>query len=293
MRSAAAIVLIFVLPVSVFAWGEKSHFMINRLALEAGAPKLPEFMEAAREQIILNGPEPDRWRQEVDSPLSIAQDPDHWFNSEEWGPISSIPTDRYQFIKQLVARNVNLEVGYIPYAIIENYGRLVNAFRNWRKAKTPAERETFRANAVYIAGLMGHYVGDGSEPMHLTIHHHGWGATAPNPKNFTKEFGIHGRFESAYVNAAIDISQVRPKVQSPQRLPKVWDAIKQYLTQTFSEVEPLYELEKAGEFNPDKPRAKGTDFIVAELSRAGTFLAALWYTAWLESGEPVPTRNAR
>ena len=122
---------------------------------------------------------------------------------------------------------------------------------------------------------------------------HGWGSTAPNPKNFTKEFGIHGRFEAAYVNAAIDISQVRPKVQAPQRLPNVWDAVKQYLAQTFSEVEPLYELEKAGEFNPDKPRAKGTDFIVAELSRAGTFLGSLWYTAWLESGEPVPARNAK
>ena len=81
--------------------------------------------------------------------------------------------------------------------------------------------------------------------------------------------------------------------QAPQRLPNVWEAIKQYLTQTFPEVEPMYELEKAGEFNPDKPRPKGTDFIVAELSRAGTFLGSLWYTAWLESGEPVPTPKAK
>ena len=69
----------------------------------------------------------------------------------------------------------------------------------------------------------------------------------------------------------------------------MWDSIKQYLSQTFLEVVPLYELERAGEFNPDRPRAKGTDFISAELARAGTMLAALWYTAWLESAEPPRT----
>jgi hypothetical protein len=51
-------------------------------------------------------------------------------------------------------------------------------------------------------------------------------------------------------------------------------------------------MEKAGEFNPDKPRVKGTVFVSSQLSRAGTMLAALWYTAWLESGEPVRTTNA-
>src|SRR6266516_4450213 len=65
--------------------------------------------------------------------------------------------------------------------------------------------ETARANAVYVAGVMGHYVGDGSQPMHLSFQYNGWLDTTPNPKNYTKDRGLHSRYEAAYVNAAIDI----------------------------------------------------------------------------------------
>ena len=289
MRSLLAILLTLLIPVSAWAWGEKGHLMINQVAIDAAAAKLPEFMNAAREQIIYNGFEPDRWRREEKSPMNIAQEVDHFFDSEKWGAISTIPSDRYSFLQQLVERKGDLKTGYVPYAIIENYGRLVNAFRFWRSAKTPNDRKSASANAIYVAGVMGHYVGDASQPMHSTIHHHGWAARVPNPQHFTTDTGIHSRYESAYVDAAIDASSVRRNVRVPQRLANVWDSIKQYLSQSFAEVVPLYELEKVGEVNPDRPRARGTDFIAAELSRAGTMLAALWYTAWLESAEPPST----
>jgi hypothetical protein len=76
-------------------------------------------------------------------------------------------------------------------------------------------------------------------------------------------------------------------------LSNVWNSIKQYLTQGFADLEPMYDLEKTGEFNPQQPHAKGTEFIANELARAGTMLGSLWYTAWLESAEPVPGQNAR
>jgi hypothetical protein len=94
------------------------------------------------------------------------------------------------------------------------------------------------------------------------------------------------------VNAAIAVSRVKANGRTTQRLPNVWDSIKQYLTQSFAEIEPVYNMEKTGEFNPDKPSTKGTDFIAAELARASTMLADLWYTAWLESAEPVHTPTA-
>jgi hypothetical protein len=290
--TATVILSILLVPSSLFAWGDKGHQMINRVAIDAAASRLPDFMNVDREHLIYNANEPDHWRDEGRSPMNIAQELDHFLDFENWGAVSTLPADRYTFIQQLTQRGVDLKVGYLPYAMIENYGRLVNAFRYWRNAKTPADRESSRANAVYVAGVLGHYVGDASQPMHLTIHHHGWAAHVPNPKNFTTDYGIHSRYETAYVNAAIDIVKVRPDVRVPQRLPNVWESIKQYLSHNFSELEPLYELEKAGEFNPEKPRAKGTEFIAAELSRAGTMLAALWYTAWLESGEPVRATNS-
>jgi hypothetical protein len=165
----------------------QSYLMVNRLARD-GRTNLPPFMGAAADTITYNGYEPDRWREEVDSPMQIAQAPDHFLDSEYWGDIMTLESDRYAFMKKLQEKKVDLiVVGYVPYAIIENYGKLRNAFRQWRNARTPADREAARASAVYVAGVMGHYVGDGNQPMHMSVHFNGWADGYPNPKNFTKD----------------------------------------------------------------------------------------------------------
>jgi hypothetical protein len=284
-----AILLMLTVPLGAAAWGEKGHVIVNTLAIDAAASRLPAFMNASRNDLIYNSNEPDYWREETNSPMNVAQAPDHFFDSELWGPISTIEPDRYKFMEKVAAKKVELiRVGYLPYAIVEHYGRLVNAFRHWRNATTPAAREAARANAVHYAGVMGHYVGDASQPMHMTIHYNGWVQGVPNPNNYTYE-RIHNRYEALYVNAAIEMGMVRAKVTGPKRLNDVFGSIKQHLTQGFNELEPLYQLEKAGEFNPEQPRPKGTDFITTQIARAATLLSDLWCTAWLESGEPVPT----
>jgi hypothetical protein len=141
-------------------------------------------------------------------------------------------------------------------------------------------------NAVVYAGTLGHYVGDGAMPMHLSIHYNGWDANTPNPNNYTRK-PIHSRYESAYVNAAIDITHVRPLVKAPHRIPDVFAGVKDYLAQTVNQVEPTYQMEKAGEFDPENPKPKGTEWISGQLARASTMLGDLWYTAWVESGEPA------
>ena len=289
MRLPITILLLLMVPISASAWGDKGHLMVNRLAVDAAAPKLPEFMKAGRDHLIYNSYEPDRWKEELRTPLYAGESPDHFFDSERWGAISAIEPNRYLFMEKLAARKIELSrVGYLPYAIVEYYGRLVNAFRHWREAKTAADRETARANAIFYAGVMGHYIGDGSQPMHLTIHFNGWAENTPNPHNYTKDRNLHARYEIDYVTSAIEDAQVKPKVTSPTRLNDVFGSIKQYLTQTFAEIEPLYELEKSGEFNPLRPQPKGTAFIAAQIARASTMLGSLWFTAWLESGESKP-----
>ena len=294
MRTAVAILLVVLAPLSAFAWGDKGHLMVNRLAIDATASRLPEFMNAARDHIIYNGPEPDRWRNEGQTPMNTAQAADHFFDSELWGPISTLPSDRYAFMEQLAAKKVELvKVGYLPYAIIENYGKLVNAFRFWRNAKTDEDRKSAQENSIYVAGVLGHYVGDSTMPMHTSIEYNGWLETSPNPKGYTNDHNFHSRYESLYVNAAVEADAVKPKVQAPRRLENVLSSIKQNLVTSFGELEPAYALEKTGEFNPQQPHQKGTDFIISQLARASTMLSDLWYTAWLESGEPVPGQNNR
>src|SRR5207244_2625549 len=128
MRSLPALLLLLLIPASAAAWGEKGHLMINRVAMDVASPKLPEFLNAAREQVIYNAYEPDRWREEGRTPLNTAQAADHFFDSEYWGAIATIEADRYAFMEKVAAKKVELvRIGYLPYAIIENYGKLVNA----------------------------------------------------------------------------------------------------------------------------------------------------------------------
>jgi len=281
-------ILLLFIPSSGAAWGERGHRMVNRLAIEAAGGVLPAFMKASGDHLIYNGYEPDRWREESGSPLNAAAGPDHFFDSELWGDIATIPGDRYAFMMELAKRRIGLaDIGYLPYAIGEGYGRLRNAFRQWRNAKTPEDREGARANAVFYAGLLGHYVADGSQPMHLSIHFNGWADGTPNPRNFTKDRMFHNRYETSYVNRALQDSHARAKVRPPERLQDVAGAVKTYLKTSFAELEAMYEMEKGGEFNPESPRPRGTDFIAGQLARAASMLGSLWYTAWIESGEPV------
>src|SRR5436190_13909232 len=188
------VVLMVLLPARAGAWGEKGHLMVNRLAIASAASRLPAFMGAAGDQITYNGFEPDRWREEAGTAMNTAQAPDHFFDSEIWGPIAAIENDRYAFMAKLTERKIDLaKIGYLPYAIVEGYGRLRNAFRQWRRAKTAEDRESARANAVFYAGVLGHYVGDGTQPMHLSIHYNGWADGVPNPKAFTRDRMFHSR----------------------------------------------------------------------------------------------------
>ena len=290
MRKTLALALILLtVPSLVLGWGEKGHLMVNRLAIEAAASKLPEFMGAGRNQLIYNAYEPDRWREEANTALATAQAPDHFLDSEYWGDISTLPPDRYAFLDKVAAKKVQMiTIGYLPYAMEETYGRLRNAFRMWRNAKTPEDREAARVNALVYGGILGHYVGDGSNPLHMSYHYNGWDTkNAPNPNGYTTAAGLHGRFETAYVNRAISDAIVKPMVKAPERIPNLHAAVIAYLQQTFKDLEPLYAMEKTGEFNPDKTQAKGTQFIANHLARAATMLSNLWYTAWLESAEPA------
>src|SRR5688572_22449778 len=122
MRTTISVLLILMLPISSAAWGSKGHFMVNRLAIQASASQLPAFMKTATNDLVYNAYEPDRWREEAGSALNIAQAPDHFFDSEYWGAISTIPTDRYAFMAKLGEKKVDLiKVGYLPYSIMENH----------------------------------------------------------------------------------------------------------------------------------------------------------------------------
>src|SRR5205823_11030151 len=68
-----------------------------------------------------------------------------------------------------------LPICFQPYITMEVYDRLRNAFREYRHMKTAGQDATqAEQNAIFYAGWLGHYVADGSQPLHVSVSYDGW-----------------------------------------------------------------------------------------------------------------------
>ena len=142
---------------------------------------------------------------------------------------------------------------------------------------------------IFYAGWLGHYVADGSQPLHTTIQYNGW--VGPNPNGYTTQHGIHAQFETAYVAANIKATDFAGLRQSPATSRR--------------SVYRLYRIPKAIEragrerlFARESRRLYGQrlsaafDFTTHRLAAGSQMLLNLWYTAWLESAQPAPEHQA-
>ena len=122
------------------------------------------------------------------------------------------------------------------------------------KVADPGHRAWFAADAAQRRalilrdlGALGHYVGDGSQPLHVTEHFNGWG-DFPNPRGFTQS-RVHAFVEGAFVRAFVSVQSVRAAM-APYRdcACPIDRRAEAYLTATNHQVGPFYELYKAGGF---------------------------------------------
>src|SRR5271155_3897308 len=259
VRVAVAVTLLPVMLVQQgLAWGRDGHMMINRLAGAALPADVPEFLRSkeALEALEYYGPEPDRWKSPGEPELSAAQSPEHYIDLEYADLVGDLPRRRYDYVRALAFAQKSHpdlplspeKVGLQPYETVEVWERLKSAMRDYRKLKADhKETKPVEAEIVFLAGWLGHYVADGSQPLHTTIQYNGW--TGPNPNGYTTEHHIHAQFESAFVAANIKPSDVAPLVAAqPALLGDVFDDYLAYLRHTNTLVERTYQLEKAGAF---------------------------------------------
>ena len=294
--SLGLIALVLFQNQSAVAWGNEGHTYINRVAAEKIPAAMPRFLVEAVGEIAYLGPEPDRWRSPSEFALKNAQEPDHFIDLERVSWLDPLPQGRYEFLRKLYEKRASTtdrpddylpeRVGLQPYITMEVYGRLKAAFREYRQLKAEQQPTDATEQAIiFYAGWLGHYVGDGSQPLHTTIHYNGW--VGPNPNGYTTEHHIHGQVESDYVRANITAKDFASLVKDPERLHDPFRDYIAYLKNSNSLVEPVYQLEKAGGFT-GKGTPEALDFTTHRLAAASQMLLNLWYTAWLDSAVPVP-----
>jgi hypothetical protein len=306
------------------AWDYYGHRLVNQLALASLPEDFPAFVRepANVERIGFLAGEPDRWRNTVDLPFKHAIEPDHQIDLESLDELDLKADTLTEFrqvfaTQQALARAQHPErfrpidptrntahtretIGFLPWTITEYYGKLRSAFaylRVFQDLGTPEEIANARANVVYIMGIMGHYVGDGAQPLHTTKYYNGWFGDNPHGYTTTRPFKegqptFHSWIDSGFIDkAGIKRTDLEPRMKAAQALaltPRadgrdpMFAQVMDYLLATHAQVEPLYELEKAGKFKADGSPGStdGRPFIEERLLQGSQMLAAIWMTAW-------------
>jgi hypothetical protein len=264
--------------------------MINKLAASTLPADVPAFLRtpAAIDEITYLGPEPDRWRSPAEPELSAAQAPEHFINMELADTLGPLPHKRFDFEAMVFAAGQRPEkIGLQPWETDEVWERLKAAMRQYRfLAAGDQDTKPVEAAIIFYAGWLGHYVGDGSQPLHVTVQYNGW--TGPNPNGYTTGHQIHHQFEGPFVAANIHAPEVQAKMTPPKLIEgDMFDSYVAYLRHTATYVEQVYQFDKEGAFvGAGTPESR--DFTSARLAAGASMLRDMIYTAWIDSAQPVP-----
>jgi hypothetical protein len=276
------------------AWGNEGHRLINRAAATSLPAEVPAFLrtETALNEIEYLGPEPDRWRSPAEAELSAAQAPEHFINLEFADPLGPLPHNRLDFEQMVFAIGDKPErVGLLPWQASEVWERLKAAMRQYRFIQAhQGDTKPVEQVILFYAAWLGHYVADGSQPLHTTIQYNGW--VGPNPNGYTTAHKIHSQFESDFVSRNVHLSDIQAEM-TPAKVINgdVFDAFLAYLRRANSQVERVYQLEKAAGFVAEGS-AESRAFTTERLAEGASMLRDMVYTAWLQSAKPVPDRYA-
>jgi hypothetical protein len=331
----ASLIALCTSPLPAGAWGSDGHHLINGVAARALPDSVPAFVRTADAAVEIEtlGAEADRLRN-AGVPMDADNDPAHFLDLGDDGtvagvvPLAHLPPNREAYDTALRQGQPvggrapdQYVVGYLPYAMIDGWEQVAKDFAIWRvdragetRGATPADRAYFAHDrllretlAIRDIGYWGHFIGDASQPLHVTVHYNGWG-DYPNPQNFTQSKKIHAKFETAcveaYATAPAIASRLTPYVPAGQNFA---DRVAAYLLATSVNVPAVYTFEAQGAFDSGSPAA--VNFMLDRLAAAAQFLRdsiADAYTASadlrvgypgisvrdVESGAVVPTREA-
>lgn len=309
------------------AWDYEGHHAVNELALDSLPTNFPAFVltPASRDRIGFLAGEADRWRNVTDTKtgrgltLGHASGPDHYLDLEDlklYGLTpETLPPLRYDFVADIVkvrvahparfpaidpskdADHTRELSGFLPWAITENFEKLqsdfscLKAFENF--GGTPEEIANTKADIIYVMGVMGHFIGDASQPLHTTMYHHGW-TTNANPNHYTTSFGFHAWIDGGFFKktGGIDVAKLAAQIHPATEIPNagtgntVFETSVKFIVAANKLVEPLYQLDRDGKLsNKENRGAAGRAFLEGQLVKSGQLLGDIWLTAWLTAPE--------
>ena len=265
VSSGILVIMLFLLC----SWGEKGHQKIN----SSTAQFFPEGLAIYKDwsaQLTEHGSDADN-RKRYDPTEGIK----HYIDIDAFAgfPEDLKIVEEHSAAFAKYGREFILKNGTLPWVTDSTYHALVSQFksREWSKA-------------VLTAADLGHYVGDGHMPLHITSNFDG---------KLTGQNGIHSRYESKMINRYVD--SIRVNSSAIQKVNNVRRYIFQYIYDNYRYKDSLLIADKVAFEKADNQyndlyyqllwkQTKGfTEKLIADSSKS---LAELITMAWIEAGKP-------
>lgn len=319
IKKALVLVTLLALPAApAFAWGTAGHRIVSSAAMQNLPDTVPEFLRtpAAVAEVTALGPELDRLKDSGD-PHDADDDPGHYLDALDdlsiagVARLDALPKDRQAYAVALASAQTNeYAQGYLPYSIIDGWEQIRKDFTYWRADDYLAQHSVSAGDRAWFAtdkalresltlrdiGVWGHFVGDGSQPLHVTVHFNGWGKY-PNPKHYSTSDRVHSNFEGEYVRNHANAETVRSLLNAAGNIRSfanggsvadntstaaIISQIEGYLIGSAREVSPLYDLDLQNAFSAAGTPA-GTAFVQHQLARGAQEMRDLIVFAWESS----------
>lgn len=306
--------LVLLVPASAYAWGERGHDAITRIAVRILVARGGEDTSLsrpflARENMLghLSNVPDIVWR--ADSAIAAANAHTHYIN---WDKLVDKPTlanvPRTYAAALKLAKDKGLEgpkdFGTAPWRVEQLAKLMTQAFVDAKAAKDPKAFEESVNRALVAGGIMAHFVGDLTQPYHITSDYDGWQ---------TEQGGIHVFFENDVVSAipmslendALGIAiATHPAQAMIQRARTNTDALSLAIAETFDAAQYIAEVRALdarfavtakSTANPRKPavRKPAAEFsaafeplIMERIATGADVLALIWTNCWLAAGKP-------
>jgi hypothetical protein len=273
------------------SWGTWGHQHINHAAVFALPEGMRSFFYNHIDFITEESVIPDVRKYTISDKAEFAR---HYIDMESFqtGAADTLPQTMKSATARYDAKFLDKN-GILPWYMMEMMQKLTKAFQDKKKAEI-----------LFLAADLGHYLGDASMPLHTSLNHDG---------QLSGQKGIHAFFESQlpeqfgssynfYTGDALYIKDVQADIwriinQSHQladtlllvesRLKSSFDTGKIYMKDTAGNIiknkynQPVHSYEYAKAFHDAL-----NGMVQKQLRLAVSNTANFWYTAWVNAGSP-------
>ncbi len=249
-------------------WGSTGHRIINTRATD----HLPSGMALFIQDSAFFGQHASDADNRKGS--DTAEAPKHFIDLERYPGFNALTPNLDSLIAIYGWATVK-DIGILPWATVRAYDSLVAQLKrgDWTKA-------------VLTAADIGHYVGDGHQPLHLTLNYDG---------QYTGNNGIHSRYESTMINTYQGAITVAPGASSyvSDRFGFVLaycvagNSLADSILHADTGAKVISGWSGSGSAPPAYTAALWslTGGMTRDLfQRATLALASLWYSAWVDAG---------